>query len=167
MRMRRAFLMGLALLGTLGAGPFVATTGASVSDNFPTYLRDRGTGIATSLFGTYVRKGELLAYPFYEYTGNNDQEYKPSELGFAGEHDYRGKYTEQEGLIFLSYGISESVALELESALYSSATLHKAPGDPSAVPTRLKESGLGVTQTELGWEWWREYRHGRDRWADS
>src|SRR6059036_434215 len=129
MRMRRALLMGLALLGALGAGPFVATTGASVSDNFPTYLRDRGTGVATSLFGTYVRRGELLFYPFYEYTKNDDQEYKPSELGFAGDHDYRGKFTEHEALIFLSYGVSENVALELESAFYTTATQHKAPGD--------------------------------------
>jgi len=165
MRMRRAFLMGLALLGALGAGPFVATTGASVSDNLPTYLRDRGTGVATSLLGTYVRKGELLAYPFYEYTGNNDQEYKPSELGFAGEHDYRGKYTEHEGLIFLSYGISENVALELESALYSSATLHKAPEDTSAVPSRLKESGFGDTQAEIHWRWWKENERRPELWS--
>ena len=28
------------------------------------YLADRGTGIATSMFGEYVRKGELLVYRF-------------------------------------------------------------------------------------------------------
>jgi hypothetical protein len=33
----------------------------------PTYLEDRGTGIPTSMFGTYVRRGELLVYPFFEY----------------------------------------------------------------------------------------------------
>jgi hypothetical protein len=165
MRARRAFLVALALLGTLGAGPFVATTGASFSDNLPTYLRDRGTGVATSLFGTYVRKGELLAYPFYEYTRNKDQEYAPNELGFAGGQDYRGGSTEHEGLIFLAYGISENVALELESALYSSATLRKAPGDTSAVPTRLKESGFGDTQAEIRWRWWKENEHRPEFWS--
>jgi hypothetical protein len=165
MRTRRAFLMGLAFLGALGAGPLVATTGASVSDNLPTYLRDRGTGVATSLFGTYVRKGELLVYPFYEYTRNDDQEYKPSELGLAGEHDYRGGSTEHEGLIFLSYGISENVAFELESALYSSATLRKAPDDTSAVPSRLKESGFGDTQAEIRWRWWKESERRPELWS--
>ena len=32
----------------------------------PPYLQDRGTGVATSMFGTYVQKGELLVYPFFE-----------------------------------------------------------------------------------------------------
>src|SRR5881397_2855737 len=34
----------------------------------PPYLADRGRGIATSQFGTYVGKGEWLIYTFYEYT---------------------------------------------------------------------------------------------------
>ena len=45
------------------------------------WLADRGTGVATSLFGTYVNKGQLLVYPFLEYYVNNDYEYKPEELG--------------------------------------------------------------------------------------
>ena len=158
-------LIGLALLGALGAGPFVATSGASASDGLPTYLRDRGTGVATSLFGTYVSKGELLVYPFYEYTKNDDQEYKPSELGFAGEQDYRGKFTEHEALIFLSYGISEDIALELESALYTSATQRKAPVDTSAVPARMKESGFGDTQAEIRWRWWKENERRPEFWS--
>lgn len=117
------------------------------------WLADRGPGIATSLFGTYVEKGELLVYPFYEYTWNRDQEYKPEELGFAGAHDQRGTLIEHEGLIFLSYGVSHRVALELESALYSDATLHRAPSDTSAVPRRIHESGFGDTQAEIRWRW--------------
>ncbi len=149
--MRRFVLLGLVLLGALGAAP--------------PFLRDRGTGIATSLFGTYVRKGELLVYPFYEYTQNNDQEYAPDELGFAGDQDYRGKGTEHEGLIFFSYGISENIALELESALYSSATLRKASADTSAVPARLKESGFGDTQAEIRWRWWKENERRPELWS--
>ena len=36
-------------------------------EEIPVYLIDRGTGIPMSIFGTYVRDGELLVYPFYEY----------------------------------------------------------------------------------------------------
>jgi hypothetical protein len=153
--------LGVALLGC----PAPSGAGTAAPDDLPIYLRDRGTGIATSLSGTYVRNGELLVYPFYEYTVNNDQEYKPSELGFAGEHDYRGKYTEHEALIFFSYGVSDNVMLELESALYSSATLRKAPEDTSAVPARLKESGFGDTQAEIRWRWWKENERRPEFWS--
>jgi len=56
------------------------------------YLADRGTGIATSMFGEYVRKGELLVYPFYEFTLFNQFEYKPAELGFGLDQDFRGHF---------------------------------------------------------------------------
>ena len=134
-------------------------------DETPPYLYDRGTGVSTSLFGTYVRKGELLFYPFYEYTRNRDQEYKPSELGFAGEHDQRALNTEREDLIFFSYGISENVALEVESALHTSMTQDKATGDTSAVPSRLRESGFGDTQAELRWRWWKETPSRPEFWS--
>jgi len=146
-----AVLLGILLITIVPA----AASAAGEEGNVP-HLRDRGNGIATSLFGTYVAKGELLVYPFYEYTQNEDQEYKPSELGFAGDHDYRGRYTEHEALIFLSYGASENVAFEFESALYSSATQRKAKQDTSAVPARLEESGFGDTQAEIRWRWLKE-----------
>jgi hypothetical protein len=156
----------LAFIGGVSAGPrpAVAAPAADAGD-LPAYLRDRGTGIATSLFGTYVRRGELLVYPFYEYTRNNDQEYKPSELGFPGDHDNRGKLTEHEALIFLSYGVSESVMLEFESAVYSSATLTKSASDTSAVPTQIKESGFGDTQAEIRWRWWSENERRPEFWS--
>ena len=133
--------------------------------DLPSYLHDRGAGVSTSMFGTYIRKGEVLVYPFYEYTKNQDQEYKPSELGFAGDHDYRAEGTEHETLIFLSYGISENVAVEVESALYTSATQKKAADDTSAAPLRLRESGFGDTQAELRWRWWKENEHRPEFWS--
>ena len=144
------------LLGVLLIAIVPAAASAAGEEETVPHLRDRGNGIATSLFGTYVANGELLVYPFYEYTRNDDQEYKPSELGFAGDHDYRGRYTEHEALIFLSYGVSENVAFEFESALYSSATQRKAKQDTSAVPARLEESGFGDTQAEIRWRWLKE-----------
>ncbi len=159
----------------LAAGVWVATamsvTCASAAsailpgDDVPTYLRDRGTGVATSLFGTYVRGHELLVYPFYEYTKNKDQEYSPSELGYAGEQDYRAEGTEHEALIFLSYGISENVALEVESAVYTWGVQHKAANDTSAVPSKIEESGFGDTQAELRWRWWQENERRPEFWS--
>src|SRR6266480_4209135 len=117
------------------------------------YLADRGTGIATSMFGEYVRSGELLVYPFYEYTAFHQMEYKPAELGFGLDQDFRGKFREHEAMFFVAYGLSDRLALEFESALFTSATLHKNPGDPSAMPAVLRESGFGDTQVEARWRW--------------
>ena len=97
------------------------------------YLADRGDGIHTSLFGTYVRKNELLVYLFYEYTRNRDAEYKPSELGFASDQEFRAKKEEHEFLIFASYGITNSLAVELESAVFTQASQSRASGDTSAM----------------------------------
>src|SRR2546428_11931753 len=65
------------------------------AQRLPTYLADRGTGIATSMFGEYVRSGELLVYPFYEFTSFNELEYKPADLGFGLDQDFRGKFRER------------------------------------------------------------------------
>src|SRR3989442_4565460 len=88
------------------------------------YLADRGDGIHTSLFGTYVRRNELLVYLFYEYTRNRDAEYKPSELGFGLDRDFRAKREDHEALIFAAYGITDSLAVEFESAVYTRSEEH-------------------------------------------
>lgn len=131
--------------------PLASAIPAAAADDLPVYLRDRGRGVQTSLFGTYVEKGEFLFYPFYEPTFNSDQEYKPAELGYSLEQDFRAKRTDHEALVFLAYGFSDRLALEVESALYTTATQHKAADDPSSMPNELTESGLGDTQAELRW----------------
>ena len=118
--------------------------------------RDRGTGIPTSLFGTYIEDGELLVYPFYEYTKTSAFEYKPSELGVPGEADFLGETVEQEYLLFLSYGFAERFSVELETAVYAKTTFDKAPNDPSLVPARIEESGFGDVDMQLRWRWSRE-----------
>ena len=140
----------LAMLAATALG--VSGAAAEPAGEAP-YLGDRGKGIPTSLFGTYVAKGEFLVYPFYEYTTNSDAEYKPSELGFAGEQDFFGKQTEHEALIFFGYGISDRLAFEFEAALWASSELRKAPNDPSGVPDRIEESGLGDVESQLRWVW--------------
>lgn len=144
--------VGLALLLQLAP----AARGQSESGPLPAYLHDRGTGIQTSLFGTYVRKGELLIYPFYEYETNDHEEYHPSELGFPGGQDYLGSLKTHELDLFLSYGWSDRLALELEGQLYTRARFRKAPDDPSAVPPRIEESGLGEIESQIRYRWARE-----------
>jgi len=121
----------------------------------PAYLDDRGEGVATSMFGTYVSRGEWIVYPFFEYYRDDDFEYKPEELGYPGEVDYLGRYRAREGLLFLAYGLRENVAIEVEAAVIS-ASFEKAAADPSGVPSRIEESGLGDIEGQIRWRWQRE-----------
>jgi hypothetical protein len=114
----------------------------------PPYL-DRGRGIATSMFGEYVAAGEFVFYPFYEFTQANEFEYKPSEMGFGVDQDFRGKFREHEANSFFAYGLTDRILIEFESAYFSSVTLRKSPDDPSTMPPVLKESGFGDTQAEI------------------
>jgi hypothetical protein len=70
--------------------------------------RDRGEGIPTSMFGTYIRDGEVLVYPFLEYYRDGNYEYEPGELGYVGSTEFRGRYRATEGLIFVGYVIGEA-----------------------------------------------------------
>ena len=121
----------------------------------PPYLRDRGTGIPTSMFGTYVRRGQLLLYPFFEYYSDRNIEYKPAELGYGLEQDFRGRYRATEGLLFLSYGLTDWLAFEIEAAVIS-ARLDKSPDDSSAMPSRIEESGIGDVEGQLRVRWMKE-----------
>jgi hypothetical protein len=148
-------LAALAVLAALGA--WMDDSRCQVADLAePAHLRDRGTGLPTSLFGTYVRGGELIVYPFYEYTLNRNQEYKPSELGFAGDEDFRGRRVDHEALLFVAYGVTPNLVIEGESALYADAIQRKSANDPSAVPPRLSESGLGDTEMQVRYRWRKE-----------
>lgn len=128
---------------------------AAAQQGDPPYLRDRGPGIATSMFGTYVRRGQWLIYPFFEYYLDHDMEYKPEEFGYSGDLDYRGKYRAVEGLLFLSYGLTDWLAIEIEAAVIS-AQLEKSPDDTSAMPARIEESGLGDVEGQLRLRWMKE-----------
>lgn len=141
---------GLVVVLSLLVGGIVCPSASlhAQDDALPVYLRDRGTGIATSMFGTYIRKGELLIYPFFEYYLDDDFEYKPAELGFGLDQDFRGKYRANEFLLFVGYGFSDRLALELEAAVID-ATLEKSPDDPSATPAKIEESGLGDVEGQL------------------
>lgn len=118
----------------------------------PIYLRDRGTGQPTSMFGTYINKGEFIVYPFFEYYHDKDAEYAPNELGGESDIDYRGKFTGNEALLFLGYGFSDRLAVELEAA-YMSARLRRSPDDPESPNGVVKESGIGDVESQIRWRW--------------
>ncbi len=119
------------------------------------HLKDRGVGVPTSMFGTYIGRGDLIVYPFFEYYQGNAFEYKPEELGFPGSQDYRGRYRAKEGLLFLGYGLTEDLAVEIEGAVIK-ASLETSASDHSNLPGRIAESGLGDFEGQLRWRWRKE-----------
>lgn len=123
----------------------------------PQYLRDRGTGVRTSLLGSYVRKGELLVYPFFEWYADRNLEYKPAELSYGpSQLDYRGRYRASEGLLFFAYGLTPDVALEFEAAVITAELRTAASDTSSAKPFAVKESGLGDVEAQVRWRFQRE-----------
>ena len=140
----------------IGAGALHAqATAQPAAPAAPSYQRDRGAGLPTSMFGTYIKHGELIVYPFFEYYKDNNFEYKPSELGYPGEEDYRGRFHASEGVFLLAYGLSENWAMEFEMAVID-ASFDKSPDDPTSVPTRIEESGLGDVEGQFRYRWKQE-----------
>lgn len=130
-------------------------TPARAEADEPAYQRDRGAGIRTSMFGTYINRGELLIYPFYEHYRDDDLQYSPNEFGGVGSQDFKGRYRANEGLIFVGYGITDRLAIEMEAA-YISATFDKDPTDATGTPTRIEETGLGDVEGQITFRWTKE-----------
>lgn len=127
----------------------------SAGEDAPAYLRDRGTGIRTSMFGTYINRGELLIYPFYEHYRDNDLQYSPTEYGGVGNQDFKGRYRANEELIFIGYGITDRLGIEMEAA-HISATFEKDPTDGTGTPARIEESGVGDVEGQITYRWIKE-----------
>jgi len=151
MNKKSVFAIGLLLFGFLIAAANVALA----QESLPFYLKDRGPGVPTSMFGTYIQKGEWIVYPFFEYYRDHNMEYSPNEFGFTLDQDFRGRYRANEELIFLGYGLTDRVAVELEAAVIH-ASLVKSPDDPTAMPDRIVESGIGDVQFQFDWMWSKE-----------
>jgi hypothetical protein len=139
-------------------GVLLQPSPSNAQEPLPDYLKDRGPGIPTSLFGTYIESGQWMLYPFLEYERNDEEEYGPAELGFprpgfVGEEEFFGRSTQREAVFFLGYGLSDALAVEFEAELYASATLDKSPLDTSPVPARLEESGFAGAEAQLRWMW--------------
>ena len=129
------------------------------TEGLPANLRDRGTGQPVSQFGTYIQKGQLLVYPFFEYYQDANAEYAPNEFGGTQDVDYRGKYSAAEALLFVAYGFTDRFAIELEAA-YIDAELETAPEDTTGLADQISESGLGDVEGQLRFRWREETNRG-------
>lgn len=153
--------MKLAILGIVAAFLWAGTCGAAdwhghlETEQLSPNLRDRGEGLPTSMFGIYIQKGQFMFYPFFEYYRNHDQEYSPNELGKSLDQDFRGEYSAYEGLIFLGYGITEWLAVEMEAA-YIQAKLKPSSEDPTGLPSEIEETGIGDVEGQIRWRWAKE-----------
>lgn len=160
--LRTVLVVSIQFIGPLAVDAQPSGTGRSGSAAPPPAepnRDDRGPGVATSMFGTYVRGGELLVYPFVEHYRDGNFEYKPSDFGASGETDFRGRFRASEALFFLAYGLTDDLAVEVEGAVIRAA-FDRAAGDLSGVPSRLSEAGLGDVEGQIRWRWRRETATG-------
>ncbi len=140
----RAWLLGVGMMAVVSS----LHAAAARADELPSYLRDRGPGMPTSMSGSYIRPGELLVYPFFEYYWDNATTYRPSDFGHGLEQDFEGKFRASEGILFLGYGIGERFSVEMETAVIT-ARQEKDPTDPSSFPSSVTESGTGDLEGQL------------------
>jgi hypothetical protein len=147
-----SFLLDLSLIAVCGVAV------GQESSPTPSYLSDRGTGVPASLFGTYIREGELLIYPSYEYVIDDNREYQPEEFGLGPDVDFRGKFRSSAAQIFVGYGVTDWLALEFEAG-YLKATLEKSALDPFPVPVKTEESGFGDIEGQIRARLWKETDH--------
>jgi hypothetical protein len=139
-----------ALIGAVAFGSAAAP--APVAAQAIDRAADRGPGVSSSMFGTYIQDGEIVLYPFFEYYWDGNAEYAPNEFGFGLDEDFRGEYEGREWLIFLGYGLGEDILIELEAA-HISATLERSPEDPTDFPAEISESGIGDVEGQIRWRW--------------
>lgn len=129
---------------------------ASEEVDLAKFYRDRGNdGIPTSMFGTYLPKRDFLIYPFYEFYWDHNTEYSPAEFDYTLDQDFEGKSIGHEGLIYLAYGITDWLMIEIEVAVITE-TLWKASNDNSGMPDSIKESGLGDVEGQIRWRYMKE-----------
>lgn len=148
---RGAAAAAIVLLAGLGGPRAPAHAGEA-----PSWLRDRGAGVPSSMFGTYIGRGELVVYPYFEYYLNKNGEYAPDELGLAGTEDRRGRYEAYEVLVFLGYGLTDDLVVEFEAAAMD-ATQRTDPEDPTpGLEPEYHESGIGDVEGQLRWRFMRE-----------
>jgi len=130
----------------------------------PYYLRDRGTGVASSMFGTYIRTGDLIIYPYWEYYYDNNTKYAPDEFGYGVAQNFRGRYRESEYLFFVAYGLADFLAVQAELAS-ATKSLKKSPADYSGMPSKIKETGLTSFETQFRWRWINETERRPEFWG--
>src|SRR2546423_14132383 len=76
--------------------------------------------------------------------------------GFGSGEDFRGHYRSNEAAIFLAYGVTDWLALELEGSQIS-GTFDKSSADTSGLPARIRATGTA----DIGGQARLRLRHGR------
>ena len=79
--MKSLLAITLGLLGTSATAFAGDWRGHLETGDLPAWLRDRGDGVSSSMFGTYIQKGQLLVYPFFEYYLDNDTRMRTGRAG--------------------------------------------------------------------------------------
>jgi hypothetical protein len=132
----------------------------------PPYLRDRGPGMRMSMLGSYVEKGHVLVYPFFEWYSDGNLEYKPRELGYSNSGtDYRGRFRASEGIFYVGYGIAHDLAIEVEAATITAELRPSLSDTSNAKPTRVHEAGLGDVEGQIRWRPQRETASRPEIWT--
>ena len=109
---RVSILMSFFLMSELVAGQ-----DAPASQETYDFLRDRGPGIPTSLFGTYVQKGELSINPFFmprrttfQNTPLAAKKATPNLARQVGA-DFKNVFTTKENMLIVGAGLSATWAV--------------------------------------------------------
>jgi hypothetical protein len=105
-------------------------------------LRDRGPGVRTSEFQTYVARHQLLLLTSAAYIRDHNLEYNPLDWGYGSQEGLRASYRSSEAQLVLAYGITDWLGVELQGSNVS-ARFERSPSDTSATPARIRESGFG------------------------
>jgi len=100
-----------------------------------------GRGIRTSMFETFVGKHQLLVFPIAASSRDHNFEYQPASLGYGLQEDFRGRFSSREAQLFLAYGVTDWLAIELETSDIR-AHFDKSSSDTSATPATITESGI-------------------------
>jgi hypothetical protein len=130
------------------------------------YLRDRDPGVPMSMLGSYVDKGQVLVYPFFEWYADHNLEYKPIELGYGpSRDDYRGRFRASEGIFYVAYGLTHDLAVEMEAAVITAELRPSLSDTSSARPARVHEAGLGDVEGQIRWRPQRETASRPEIWT--
>ena len=81
------------------------TTVAQQQDSLPPHLRDRGRGVRTSEFQTFIQRHQLLLLPSSAHIRDHNLEYNPLDWGYGNQTDLRGKFRNQADAI-ATYGVT-------------------------------------------------------------
>ena len=118
------------------------TTVAQQQDSVPPHLRDRGRGVRSSEFQTFIQRHQLLLLPSSAHIRDHNLEYNPLDWGYGNQTDLRGKFRSSSAQLLIAYGVTDWLAFELEGS-YVSARFERSPRDTTATPALIRESGVG------------------------